>query len=81
MKRLSLIIVFILSLAFLNSCASTTHPTADKSVRPILVRIAIRGELVVGTAGSMPPFNMTTRTGEVIGLDVDLAKKSLVPWA
>ena len=74
MKRLYLIIVLIFSITFLNNCASTPFTTADKPLKPVLDRIATRGELVVGTAGSMPPFNMTTRSGEVIGLDVDLAK-------
>ena len=32
------------------------------------------GELVVGTAASMPPLNMTTKTGEIIGLEMDLAR-------
>jgi len=36
--------------------------------------VAARGELILGTAGSMPPLNMTTRDGEVIGLDIDLAR-------
>lgn len=42
---------------------------------PVLDRIAKKGELVVGSTGSMPLFNMTTRIGEIIGLDIDLAKK------
>jgi polar amino acid transport system substrate-binding protein len=29
---------------------------------------------MVGTAASMPPLNMTTRRGEIIGLDVDVAR-------
>ena len=32
-----------------------------------------RGELVVGMAGDMPPFNMTTKEGRVIGFEPDLA--------
>ena len=41
---------------------------------PVLSRIQKRGTLIVGTAGNMPPFNMTTKAGEIIGLDADLAK-------
>jgi polar amino acid transport system substrate-binding protein len=41
---------------------------------PVLDRIAINGELVVGTAASMPPLNMTTKDGEVIGMEIDMAK-------
>jgi polar amino acid transport system substrate-binding protein len=36
-------------------------------------RIKQRGELVVGTTGTMPPFNMTTKDGEIIGFDAELA--------
>jgi polar amino acid transport system substrate-binding protein len=55
----------------LGGCATAAH---GPSSSPVLNRIQEKGELVVGTAGSMPPFNMTTKTGEVIGLDVDLAR-------
>lgn len=61
----------LLALALLAGCAAPAHePTASGA----LARIQARGELVVGTAGSMPPLNMTTKRGEVIGLDVDLAR-------
>jgi polar amino acid transport system substrate-binding protein len=33
-----------------------------------------RGELVVGMAGNMPPMNMTSKEGELIGYEVDLAR-------
>ena len=29
---------------------------------------------MVGTAASMPPLNMTTKTGEIIGFEVDMAR-------
>src|SRR5262245_6198086 len=41
---------------------------------PALSRIQTRGELVVGTAASMPPLNMTTKTGQIVGFDIDLAR-------
>lgn len=44
------------------------------SPSPILDRIQQRGELVVGTAAGMPPLNMTTKDGEIIGLDADLSR-------
>ena len=40
---------------------------------PILERILSRGELIVGTAASMPPLNMTTKSGEIIGIEPDIA--------
>ena len=44
------------------------------SPSPVLDRIQQRGELVVGTAAGMPPLNMTTKDGKIIGLDADLSR-------
>jgi polar amino acid transport system substrate-binding protein len=41
---------------------------------PVLDRIQERKELVVGTAASMPPLNMTTKDGQIIGVEMDLAR-------
>lgn len=80
---------FLVSVAFLalliTGCATngTTGTTAAtgtasagsaQSASPTLGRILERGELVVGTTGTMPPMNMKTKSGEIVGLDVDLAK-------
>jgi polar amino acid transport system substrate-binding protein len=43
-------------------------------VSPVLDRIQEKKELVVGTAASMPPLNMTTKDGQVIGMEMDLAR-------
>jgi polar amino acid transport system substrate-binding protein len=43
-------------------------------VSPVVDRIVAKKELIVGTAASMPPLNMTTKDGEVIGLEIDLAR-------
>jgi polar amino acid transport system substrate-binding protein len=49
---------------------------ADESTRvsPVLDRILTKKELVVGTAASMPPLNMTTKDGQIMGMEVDLAQ-------
>jgi polar amino acid transport system substrate-binding protein len=41
---------------------------------PVVDRIVAKKELVVGTAASMPPLNMTTKDGQIIGMEVDLAR-------
>ena len=41
---------------------------------PVLDRIQAKKELVVGTAASMPPLNMKTKDGQIIGMEVDLAR-------
>lgn len=43
-------------------------------VSPVLDRILAKKELVVGTAASMPPLNMTTKDGQIMGMEVDLAQ-------
>lgn len=58
----------------ISACAQMSQLTAPTSTALVLDRIQERGELIVGTAGSMPPFNMTTKDGRVIGLEPDLAK-------
>ena len=47
--------------------------SSSSSPAPVLARVQQKGELVVGTAASMPPLNMTTKDGRIIGLDIDLA--------
>ena len=46
---------------------------AGGTVSPVLDRIQAKKELVVGTAADMPPLNMTTKEGQIIGLEVDIA--------
>lgn len=41
---------------------------------PAMDRILQKGELVVGTSGAQPPLTATTKNGEIIGLDADIAK-------
>jgi polar amino acid transport system substrate-binding protein len=74
MKKWTIVIVSLL--LFLTGCAQTNGNTAKApaSASPVIDRIQQRGELVVGTAGNMPPLNMTTKEGELIGYEVDLAK-------
>jgi polar amino acid transport system substrate-binding protein len=68
-------VLVLLTAVLLTACAqvggSTASPSATSS--PTLDAILARGELVVGTAANMPPLSMTTRSGEIIGLEADLA--------
>jgi polar amino acid transport system substrate-binding protein len=49
---------------------------ADKNLSssPTLNRILTKKELVIGTAASMPPLNMKTKDGKIIGMEMDLAQ-------
>jgi polar amino acid transport system substrate-binding protein len=40
---------------------------------PVMNRILGKGELVVGITGAQPPLNATTKSGQIIGMDADLA--------
>jgi len=71
MRRVKLFFVLLLILTMTASCA---HMTGSGNVGPAVDRILKRGELVVGTAGNMPPLNMTNKNGEVFGLEMDIAK-------
>ena len=66
--------VFIALLLLLGGCAQMNSNTANASASPVIERIVQQGELVVGMAGNMPPLNMTTKEGELIGYEVDLAR-------
>ena len=72
MRHAKLLARLVVMLVFLAGCAPCDHCSPASS--PGLGRIRAMGELVVGTAASMPPLNMTTKTGEIIGLEVDLAR-------
>jgi len=74
MKKAKVIIMLILALALVSGCVHTHQGTGTEPAVSELDRISQRGVLVVGTAGSMPPFNMTTREGDVIGLEPDMSK-------
>ncbi len=47
---------------------------AARNTAPVLDRILAKKELVVGTAASMPPLNMTMKSGQIVGLEPDLAR-------
>ncbi len=75
MRKISVVGVLVLALFLLTACIHSGQTAANPSTAPVLERIQKKGELVVGTAGSMPPLNMTTKNGEIIGLDIDIAKE------
>ena len=74
MKFAKVLLVTILALIFFTGCTQTQHSTSGTSASPVIDRIQARGELVVGTMGNMPPLNMTSKDGEIFGLEPDLAR-------
>jgi polar amino acid transport system substrate-binding protein len=74
MKIIKAIVLLFIALFLLTACAQMQLTKTNPSSSPVIDRIQERGELVVGMMGKMPPLNMTTKEGEVIGLEVDLVK-------
>ncbi len=60
-------------LVFIGGCAPTNDLVAAEHSTTTLQEILTKGELVVGTSGNMAPLNMTTKDGQVIGLEIDMA--------
>ena len=74
MKRTMAICIVILVFSLLTGCAQNQANVNKSAYAPVLNRIEQRGQLIVGTAGSMPPMNMTAKNGKVIGFEIDLAR-------
>ena len=47
--------------------------TFEVAKAQVLQRILDSGELRVGVSGNQPPFNTKNRSGELMGLEIDLA--------
>jgi len=63
-KAISILAVAsVLAFSFVTAAAAGTS----------LNRIQQKGELVVGITGAQPPLNATTKAGEIIGFDADIA--------
>ena len=75
MKKAGILIALLLALTLVPGCVTTKKEGTPTQPVTTLERIAQSGQLVVGTAGSMPPMNMTTKGGEVIGLEPDMANQ------
>ena len=73
MKFAKAILVSILAIIIFAGCTQTQQGSSGTSASPVLDRIQQRGELIVGTMGNMPPLNMTSKDGEIFGLEPDLA--------
>ena len=72
LKKLSIVVISLL--LFLVGCAQTNSNTVNASATPVIDRIQQRGMLTVGMTGNMPPLNMTSKEGELMGYEVDLAR-------
>jgi polar amino acid transport system substrate-binding protein len=74
MKFAKIMLALFLAIVFFTGCAQLQQGSSGVSTSPVLDRIQQRGELIVGTMGNMPPLNMTSKDGEIFGLEPELAK-------
>ena len=74
MKIIKAVVVSVLVLFLLTACAEFQQGMTRSSTSTVIDNILDRGELVVGTMGKMPPLNMTTKDGNLIGLEIDLVR-------
>ena len=74
MRKVKSLVVLVVFFCLLATVAGVFAAGESTRISPVVDRIVGKKELVVGTAGSMPPLNMTTKDGQIIGIEVDLAK-------
>ena len=74
MKKAGILFVVLLAMAMFWGCQHAQVDGGAAQSVTAMDRITKSGQLVVGTAGSMPPLNMTTKDGEIIGLEPEMAK-------
>ena len=72
MRRASGLVAMLVA-AVLVAGSAQLAMAAGGTISPVLDRIQAKKELVVGTAADMPPLNMTTKDGQIVGLEVDIA--------
>ena len=74
MKRAGILFAVLLAITMCWGCQHTQVDGGAAQAVTAMDRISASGQLVVGTAGSMPPLNMTTKDGSIIGLEPEMAK-------
>ena len=68
------LVILLVVLGMLAGYAQMAPAADGARLAPVLDRILAKKELVVGTAASMPPLNMTMKDGQIAGLEADLAR-------
>jgi polar amino acid transport system substrate-binding protein len=72
MTRAPRLLLLAAAAALLAGCQSLGMPGAGPPAR--LQGILTSGELRVGVSGNQPPLNMTSRSGSIIGLEIELVR-------
>ncbi len=72
MPRAKMLLILMVLVAVVYPWGDIVAADGAKS-SPVLDRILSKKELVVGTAANMPPLNMMTKDGQIIGMEPDIA--------
>ena len=73
MRKASSLVVLLVVFVLVSGWVHLASAAEITRVSPVIDRILAKKELVVGTAADMPPLNMTTKEGQIIGVEADLA--------
>jgi polar amino acid transport system substrate-binding protein len=60
--------------ALLAGCSTLQGSAPAPQASPVIARIVDSGTLRVGMSGNQPPLNFKSRSGNMMGLDVDIAR-------
>ena len=72
--RVSSLLILMVVVGLISMWGQVFAAGEGTRISPVVDRIVAKKELVVGTAASMPPLNMTTKDSQIIGMEVDLAR-------
>jgi polar amino acid transport system substrate-binding protein len=60
--------------AVLAGCSTPGGPSQGPADSPVIARIVESGALRVGMSGNQPPLNFRSRSGDLMGLEVDITR-------
>lgn len=73
-KLLALVCAMLMLVSVIAGCSSTQEPAADASATPTLDAIRERGELILGTESTYPPFEfIVIENGQSVGVGMDVS--------
>jgi polar amino acid transport system substrate-binding protein len=74
MRIVRSLVVLLVMVGLMAGYAQVAVAADAARVAPVLDRVVAKKELVVGTAASMPPLNLTMKDGQIAGMEIDLAR-------